>query len=51
MKDFNPPEDVEEFKTKHTIQMVASVSFDRTKKQFNREEFKHPSGQASELVS
>ena len=39
MKNYEPAHDEMEVDTKHTIELVASVSFDKTKKQFNYDNF------------
>ena len=39
MKSFEPAADEEDVDTSHSIKLVASVSFDKTKKQFNFDKF------------
>ena len=39
MKDFDPGQQASELNSAHKIKLVASVSYDRTKKQFNYSKF------------
>ena len=39
MKDFDPGQQIDELNSEHKIKLVASVSYDRNKKQFNYDKF------------